>query len=99
MPILRTTSAPRARLTTGSPYSPVGDRTARLRPIDQLAPLGPLDIARHRHLHLVSDSYQALAQAVYWRRHTLILGDVFSELDAASEERIFFCVFGRKARH
>jgi ATP-binding cassette, subfamily C (CFTR/MRP), member 1 len=38
---------------------------------------------------------QALARAVYSRRHIFILDDVFSGLDAGSEDRIFSRLLGR----
>jgi ATP-binding cassette subfamily C (CFTR/MRP) protein 1 len=48
------------------------------------------------YLKLKSDLKQALAKAVYSRRHILILDDVFSGLDAGSEERIFSRLLGRR---
>ena len=45
---------------------------------------------------LSSNLTQALARAVYSRRHILVLDDVFSGLDASSEDRIFSHLLGKR---
>jgi ATP-binding cassette subfamily C (CFTR/MRP) protein 1 len=46
-------------------------------------------------LHIYTNIMQSLARAVYSRESIIILDDVFSGLDAISEDRIFSCLLGR----